>query len=96
MKAIYEFYWDLGRSGSVGGIFIADKDVVNNAIGSGVNLGEAAGKHSEVYGTLDLEDLTMKTDDQTFIKSLEDVMGVNWGSGYNPLDYIEEDYDYDD
>ena len=70
MKAIYEFYWDCGRQGEVLGTFIANKAQVEAAIGSEVYFGEILGKHSEVHGTLDNDDLTMKTDDQEFSNKL--------------------------
>jgi len=52
MKAIYEFYWDLGRMGEVSGMFIADKDDIKKIIGTEIYFGEILGKHS-VYGRLD-------------------------------------------
>ncbi|ALM62067.1 hypothetical protein AXI64_gp075 [Vibrio phage qdvp001] len=94
MKAIYEFYWDCGRMGCVKGLFIADKDEVEKLIGSSVSFGEILGKHSDVYGTLDESDLTIKTEDQDFISKFEEFMGVtDTISGYNPLEYLEETYD---
>jgi len=89
MKKLYEFNLDCGRSGNLDGLFIADSMKVNEAIGREVYLGEALGKHSEVY--FDLEDghLTVKSEDLAFIKQLEDLLGEDI-SGYNPLSYIEE------
>lgn len=91
MKAIYEFYWDCRRQGSVQGLFIAEKSEVEKAIGSNVYFGEILGKHSEVYGTLDEDDLTIKTEDQDFIQKFEELIGItDTISGYDPLHYIEE------
>ncbi len=89
MKGIYEFYWDCGRSGDLEGIFIADSDAVAAIIGEEVCFGECLGKHSEVYGRIKEGDITLKTDDQDFIKIFEEIMGEGWGSGYNPFDYYE-------
>lgn len=89
MKGIYEFYWDVGRMGSVSGTFIADSDMIDKAIGKQVYFGEILGKHSEVYGTLDEWDLELKTQDQDFINKFEEIMGEGYSTGYNPLDYIE-------
>ncbi|AOQ26792.1 hypothetical protein [Vibrio phage S4-7] len=91
MLGIYEFHWDCGRMGDVEGLFVADKDDVSNAIGSNVHFGEILGKHSEVCGTLDEEDLVLKSDDQDFIRQFTEIMGMGTISGYNPLHYIEED-----
>lgn len=93
MKAIYEFYWDYGRMGNVSGTFVADKEDVEKAIGKRVYFGEILGKHSEVYGTLDSDHLSLKSDDQNFIETFEEIMGHYWSTGYNPLYYISEDED---
>lgn len=90
MKALYSFFWDCGRMGSVEGLFIEEKEVVQQNIGENVIFGEILGKHSEIYGTLDKGDLTIKSEDQEFIKKLQEVFGSNTVSGYNPLLYIGE------
>lgn len=95
MKAIYSFHWGFGRMGDVDGLFIADKDIMKKAIGKQVYFGEILGKHSEVYGTLDENDLEIKSEDQEFIKKFEEVLGKDFSQGYNPLDYID-DYCEDD
>lgn len=89
-KVIAEFHWDCGRQGDVTGTFICDKGELDNAFGSSVDFGEILGKHSEVYGTLDEVDITIKSDNQQFISLFEEIMGEGWSSGYNPLHYIEE------
>lgn len=91
MKGIYEFYWDCGRQGCVNGLFIADKSYVESCIGKSVYFGEILGKHSDIYGTLDEADLESKTDDQEFINKFIEIMGDGTISGYNPLEYIEEE-----
>ena len=90
MKAIYEFYWDCGRMGNVDGLFIADKEIVEKAIGKHVYFGEILGKHSEVSGTLDENDLEIMSEDQEFIKKFEEVLGKDFSQGCNPLDYIDD------
>lgn len=89
MKKVYEFYWNCGGMGSVEGVFIADEEEVSSNIGKEVYFGEILGKHSEVYGTLGEEDLTVKTDNQEAVKVIEDIFGITI-SGYNPMDYIED------
>lgn len=90
MKKLYEFYWDCGRMGDVHGLFIADSDKVDATIGTEIYFGEILGKHSEVYGPLEADDLTIKSEDQDFIAKFIEIMGDGSISGYNPLDYIEE------
>jgi hypothetical protein len=90
MLGLYQFFWDCGRSGILGGLFIATKEQVESAIGSKVYFGEVLGKHSEIYGTLDAGDVSLISDDQDSILWLQGLMKGNNISGFNPLDYIEE------
>lgn len=89
MKKVYKFYWDCGRAGDVQGIFVADSDEVDRAIGRGVDFGEVLGKHSQVYGTLDREDLTVVADDPHDVELVEKIIGK--GFGHNPLENLYED-----
>lgn len=95
MLKLYRFYWDAGRNGSVEGIFVEDSEVVEKYIGSDVYFGEILGKHSEVEGTLDRQDLEIVTDDQEKIQWLVSLMGYSI-SGYNPISYIREDDESDE
>ncbi len=94
MLKIFSFYWDCGRQGNVEGIFVATQEAVDKAIGEEVYFGEILGKHSDVHGTLDAEDLTVLTDDQDFINKYIEIFG-ECGTGYNPLDYLLESEDWD-
>jgi hypothetical protein len=85
--AVYKYYRDFGRMGSVDGSFVAKKDDIKEAFGSSVYLGEALGKHSDVSHVLERGDVEMITDDPTVI-SLYNHYRLE--SGYNPLDYIED------
>ena len=95
MLKLYRFCWPQHRGGDVEGLFVEDSDVVENAIGSNVYFGEICGKHSEVYGTLDEEDLTVVSEDQEKISWLVDILGRSI-SGYNPFDYIEDQDELDE
>ena len=95
MLKLYRFCWPQRRGGDVEGLFVEDSDVVENAIGSDVYFGEICGKHSDVYGTLDEEDLTVVSEDQEKINWLVDILGRSI-SGYNPFDYIEEQDELDE
>lgn len=52
-------------------------------------MGEILGKHSEIAGNLDKDDLTILTEDQDFISKFEQFLPQ--GSGYNPLNYLSEE-----
>jgi hypothetical protein len=92
MKAIYKFYWDCGRQGYLSGIFVADKNEVENAIGQRLYFGEVLGKHSEVYGELEASDLEMVSDSPSDIEVFE---RLDLTSGRNPLNYLPEEEDED-
>ena len=81
MKAIYEFDIDYGRMGDLKGVFVADQDEVAEMLGRTVYLGEVLGKHSDVSVAITDETLTVKTDDQDFIRKFEEIMGKNYSSG---------------
>lgn len=87
MKTLYKFYWDCGRQGYLEGLFVAESEAVEKAIGKDVYFGEKLGKHSEIYGPLEEKDLTILTTDLEFIEKFE---ALGCGSGYNPLDYLRE------
>lgn len=89
MKKVYSFCWDCGRVGTVEGVFVADDKEVERNIGKEVYFGEILGKHSEIYGILGAEDLSIKTGDQDFIDKLVEIFGGETISGYNPLEYID-------
>lgn len=91
-KVLVEFFWDCGRMGDVQGLFVTTEEELEKAYGKRVYFGEILGKHSEVYGTLDRNDITVKSEDQEFIAQLVTLLGEHI-SGYNPLDKIEEGQD---
>lgn len=93
MNKLYAFHWDCGRSGDINGLFVADDKLVNDIVGSRLHFGEILGKHSDISGTLDLKDLTVKSEDQDFINKLVEVIGSTTISGYNPLGYLPEEDD---
>ncbi len=96
MKKIYEFYWDCGRMGDLDGMFIAEESEIDAVIGKEIYFGEVLGKHSDIFGTLDEGDITVKTDDQDFINKFIEIMGDGTISGYNPLDYYDPEDDHED
>lgn len=92
MKYLYKFCWDYRRDGVVEGLFIAEETDVENLIGKNVYFGEILGKHSEVFGTIDKEDFEIISNDQELCDKLSRLTGGTL-SGYNPFEYIEEDYE---
>jgi hypothetical protein len=86
---LYKFYWNCGRMGDVEGLFCATESEVNNAIGKKLYFGEILGKHSEIFGELKAEDITLLSSDQEFTHKFQEVTkGISLG--YNPLAYIED------
>ena len=96
MKKLYEFRWNCGRMGYLDGLFIAEETEIEALIGKEIYFGEVLGKHSEVHGTLEEKDLTVKTDDQDFISKFIEIIGDGTISGYNPLDYYDPDEEYNE
>lgn len=90
MKAIYEFNLDCGRMGSLAGLFVADKEEVEKAIGTEVYYGEVLGKHSDIFAELESDQLQVKSDDQDFIDKFESIFGAYFSTGHNPIEYIKE------
>lgn len=95
MKVLAKFFWDCGRSGDIDGLFIADKSSIENAIGKHIYLGEVLGKHSEVYGDIDAGDIEIISEDPSVVDLLLNLFEDGTISGFNPLDYIEEQDDED-
>jgi len=89
-KKLYTFYLDWGRMGDLEGLFIAEEQDVKDIIGKSVYFGEVLGKHSEVEDEM-TEDMFEAIDvPESVIAVLEEKLGTNI-SGYNPLEYYEEE-----
>ena len=90
-KRLYKFHWDCGRMGALTGVFVATPAEVQAAIGLEVDFGEALGKHSEIFGPLDAEDVTEITGSPEAIRVFEEHLA---GSvGWNPLRHLQDDAD---
>lgn len=89
---LVRFNWDCGRMGDLDGLFVATRQELDDIDGKHVYFGEVLGKHSEVYGDINLEnDFVIVTDDQDFMKKFTEYVGTGTISGYNPFDYIDWD-----
>lgn len=95
MLKLYSFHWDCGRSGDLDGLFVAEEDQVESAIGKRLYFGEVLGKHSEVEGILEASDLEEVSSEQGKITWLVDLLGTSI-SGFNPLEYLVEEDEEDD
>lgn len=96
MKVLAQFFWDCGRSGDIDGLFIAEKSEIEAAYGKHVYLGEVLGKYSEVYGYLVEGDITIVSEDPVVVEVLLNLFEDGTISGFNPLEYIESDEDYEE
>lgn len=92
MKAVYKLHFDCGRGGELTGLFIAEQEKMNALIQSGeeIYFGEVLGKHSEVCGPIEEDDVSLISTDENVIKVIEE-HGLE--NGFNPFDYIENDED---
>ena len=85
-RAIFKMNFDCGRSGSLAGVFVQEKEMVKVLVESGMDIyfGEVLGKHSEVYGPLKESEITMLTDSPEVVD-----MFVQHGlsSGFDPFEY---------
>lgn len=91
MLKLYKFHWDGGRGGDIEGLFAAKEEDVDQIYGKDVYFGEVLGKHSQVYGTIEKDEIWEISDDQKVIQHLIEAVGSNNICGYNPFDYYEED-----
>lgn len=88
MKGIYRLNIDYGRSGNLTGIFTAEKKDVNAIIGIDIWFGEVLGKHSEVEGTIENDEIELITEDVDAVSMFDD---YDLETGHNPFDYIDDE-----
>lgn len=82
MKKLWKFCWDDPYC-FLGGLFVATDKEIENIIGRQAYFGEVGGKHSEIYGIIEEDDIELVTTDQRIIETIGDF-------GLNPLFAIEE------
>ena len=96
MNKLYRFSLDYGRMGSLDGLFTADSADVERLLGQEVYLGEALGKHSEVSFTYEEGILEVVCEDQDFLAKMKEY-GMSGGiSGYNIIDRLLEQEEWDE
>lgn len=88
-KAIYQMKFDCGRQGSLSGIFIADTAAMDELIKSRreVYFGEVLGKHSEICGRIESDEITCISAEADLVARFE---LLDMATGYNPFDYLED------
>lgn len=88
-NCLWKFFWDCGRQGEVEGTFVASRQEIEDALGKTVYLGEALGKHSEVYGDLEEKDVTLLSANGSVVELFLQHIG---SVGYDPLDpeYLQD------
>jgi hypothetical protein len=92
-KKLLRFHVDCGRMGSLDGKFVLDADGQAELVklyGETVNFGEVLGKHSDIGVVLKPEHIELVTDDHAFL-DMAAKLRISLDSGFNPLDYVEED-----
>jgi len=92
MKALYKIDLHLHYASAVG-LFIEDKEKVEWLLKTKpeIYFGEIAGKHSEVFGALDEDDIQMITDDPDELKVIE---RLELEHGINPFWYPTEEFEF--
>lgn len=88
-KYLWQFEMNCGRMGVLNGIFSATQSEIDELYGKHIYFGEVLGKHSEIWiDNFNEKYLTRLTDDQSFIDTYDSLIGA---SGYNPLEYYEDE-----
>lgn len=91
-KKIWKFWAGFGRMGELEGIFVATEEEVEGSYGQTVHFGEALGKHSDVSVKLEERNFTKVGAYPWFVAEFE---RRKLASGYNPLNYLNDE-DWDD
>ena len=92
MKALYKIDLHLHYASAVG-LFIEDKEKVEWLLREKpeINFGEISGKHSDVPGTIDEDDIQMITDDPDELLVVE---RLELEHGINPFWYPTGDFEF--
>lgn len=94
-KALFKYSADCGRMGRLDGLFISTKEKVDFLVQSDIEVyfGEVLGKHSEVFGEVEADEVEFVTDDPKVISVIEE---FDLQNGFNPMNYGTIHFDYDD
>jgi uncharacterized protein YdcH (DUF465 family) len=86
-RYLWKFHWDCRRNGQLTTLFVATEDEVKSLYGKEVNFGEVLGKHSEVSGTIEENEITKMELDSETVEKVCAILGTTW-SGYNLFEYV--------
>ena len=86
-KYLWKFDADCGRQGNLEGLFVATRQEVKDTIGKYAYFGEVLGKHSEVCGNIEKDEISKVDLDSETVEKVSKILGDTW-SGFNPLHYI--------
>lgn len=96
-KAVYKLNINYGRQGDLTGLFIAKKNHIKILLENNLEVcfGEVLGKHSEIYGVIEENEIVFVTDNKDVIDVIETHQLEH---GFNPFDYTSintgrEDFD---
>lgn len=89
---LFKMDFDCGRMGTVEGLFVAKQSDVDELVNSGqtIYFGEVLGKHSDITGPLEANEVKRVDLDAETVRKVKLVLGRTW-SGYNPFDYLPEE-----
>ena len=90
-KLLVKYHEDFGRMGNLDGLFICTKTQLESIKNLDIYFGEVLGKHSEVTTNDAYYYCEIVSEDQDLIHDLLTVFVSNNISGYNPLDYVEDE-----
>lgn len=84
MEALFKMNVDCGRMGNLEGVFVAEKEDIDYMVENkvGIYFGEVLGKHSEISGYIDSDEIKLITADENVIKIFKE---NDIECGYNPL-----------
>lgn len=98
---LVKFCFDAGRDGSLSGVFVVNPEGHRRlhrlvALGAEVEFGEVLGKHSNVVGPIEAQEIEVShigdAAGKTILKAFKCKLNpLGWAtlSGYNPLDYLD-------
>lgn len=99
VESLFRMDFKCGRQGNLESIFISTKEIVNYLIENKLQVyfGEVLGKHSEVFGDFEPNEITFITSDENVIKVIKDYGLTN---GIDPteqplIECYDELYEYD-
>lgn len=88
MNKLWKFEWAGGYS-FIGGLFKATDEEVESLIGKRISLGEADGKYSDVYGTVERGEIQLVSDNPVVVEAIPNF-------GYNPLEYLADEDEWEE